>query len=233
MSEWHFSSHLHELRQRVIIALLAIIICGSVAYYFSEAIARFFMAPLFNAYPALAHLIYTNLTEAFVSYIKMAVLVGLAGSFPVVLYQCWMYVAPGLYRHEKRMVFAVVFWATFLFSAGVAFSYFVVLPKALAFLMSFAGDLLEPLPKLGAYLTFVARSSLGFGLAFEIPFLMVVAGKTGLCPREHFVNKRLYFYGAILVIAFLLTAGDFFAAGLLGVPLIGLYEAGILVMRIF
>ena len=99
--------------------------------------------------------------------------------------------------------------------------------------MSFAGENLEALPKLDSYLTFIVRTSLAFGLSFEIPFLMVAAGKTGLVAQDYFIRQRVYFYLAILVLAFLLTAGDLFSAMLLAIPLLGLYELGIVVMRIF
>ena len=107
------------------------------------------------------------------------------------------------------------------------------MPFVLSFLIGFAGEQLEPLPKLDSYLTFVVRSSLTFGLAFEIPFLMVAAVKTGLIKKGYFVKQRKYFYIAILVLSFLLTVGDIFAAMLLALPLFGLYEAGILVSRLF
>lgn len=227
-----FAGHLHELRKRVLFSFLAVVLFSTLAYINSEQISRLFMAPLFQAYPALAGLVYTNLTEAFISYIKVSILVGIICSFPILCYEVWMYVSPGLYKQERRLALQVVFWATILFAAGVFFSFFIVLPKALTFLMSFAGDQLEPMPKLDAYLTFVARGTLAFGLAFEIPFLMVVAGKTGLFPLEHFVAKRTKFYLVILVLAFLLTAGDLFSTVLLALPLFGLYESGILVMRL-
>ena len=229
----HIGSHLRELRQRLIVSFAAIIVCGSVSYYFSEPIARFFMVPLFSAHPALTGLVYTNLTEAFVTYIKVALLVGVICSFPVLIYQSWMFVAPGLHGAEKWLVGKVVFWGTGLFLGGVAFSFFAVLPRMLHFLMSFAGPDLVPMPKLDGYLTFVARLALSFGLAFEIPFLMVAAGKAGLVSRSYFVKKRKYAYLGILGISFLLTVGDPFATIFLTVPLICLYEAGVLVMRIF
>jgi len=229
----HFSEHLQELRQRLMVAFAAIIVCSLAAYYFSEPIARFFMAPLFTAHPALAKLVYTNLTEAFVAYIKVALLVGLIVSFPVVCHQMWSFAAPGLRKSEKWLAVKVVFWGSGLFAAGVLFAYFAVLPRMLTFLMSFAGPELTAMPKLDAYLTFVARTALSFGLAFEIPFLMVMAGKAGIVERRYFVAKRKYAYLLILVLAFLLSVGDPFATALLAFPLAGLYEAGILVMRIF
>ncbi len=229
----HFSEHLKELRQRLLVAFAAVVVSSLAAYYFSEPIARFFMAPLFAAQPALAKLVYTNLTEAFVSYIKVALLVGLIVSFPVVCYQLWSFVAPGLHKSEKWLAIQVVFWGSGLFVAGVLFAYFAVLPRMLTFLMSFTGPDLVAMPKIEAYLTFVARTALSFGLAFEIPFLMVMAGKAGIVERRYFTSKRKYAYCLILGLGFLLSVGDPFATALLAFPLIGLYESGILVMRIF
>ncbi|MBI5558387.1 MAG: twin-arginine translocase subunit TatC [Deltaproteobacteria bacterium] len=229
----HFGDHLRELRRRVTAAFGAVVLCSLIAYFFSQQISRFLVAPLFQASPELTSLVYTNLTEAFVSYLKISVLVGLACAFPVMLYQAWAFVAPALHGHEKKTALTVVFWATLLFAFGVAFAFFVIMPEALGFLMSFAGENLEPLPRLDSYLTFVVRSSLAFGLAFEIPFLMVAAGKTGFAEHAYFSRQRKYFYLAILVLAFLLAAGDIVSTLLLALPLFVLYEAGILVMRIF
>ena len=228
----HFAEHLEELRRRLLISFGAIIVCSAVAYLFSQQLARFFVAPLFWAHPALAKLVYTNLTEAFISYLKVALLVGLLASFPVLLYELWMFISPGLHRHERHQALKVVFSASLLFVGGAAFSYFVVLPEALSFLMGFADERLVALPKLDAYLTFVARSALAFGLAFEVPFLMVVAARTGLVSRGYFAAKRKYFYAAIVVLSFLLTVGDVFSAVLLAIPLFGLYEGGILIIRL-
>ncbi|MCK4837427.1 MAG: twin-arginine translocase subunit TatC, partial [Desulfobulbaceae bacterium] len=120
------------------------------------------------------------------------------------------------------------FWATFLFLGGILFGYFVALPEVLSFLMDAAGAQLAAKPRFDSYLTFVARTVIAFGLAFEIPFLMVAAGRTGIVPRKYFVDKRWISYGAILVLAFLLVAGDPLGAILLALPLIALYEMGIL-----
>jgi sec-independent protein translocase protein TatC len=213
----HFSLHLRELRRRVSVSFAAVFLAAAVAYFFSRPLSQLFMVPLFNASPELTRLVYTNLTEAFISYLKISVLVGLIASFPVILYQAWMFVAPGLHKNEKKLVLTIVFWATFLFVFGVCFAYFAVMPRALTFLMSFAGENLEALPKLDSYLTFIVRTSLAFGLSFEIPFLMVAAGKTGLVAQDYFIRQRVYFYLAILVLAFLLTAGDLFSAMLLAI----------------
>ena len=175
---------------------------------------------------------YTKLTEAFITYIKLSILVGIIVSFPVLIYQAWMFVAPGLLDHERRLARIIVFWATFLFIGGALFSFFIVLPEMLSFFMSYAGDNLEPMPKLGLYLTFVARMILAFGIAFEIPFLMFMTTRGGLVPKDYFRKNRMYFYIAIVVLAFLLTAGELTATVLLAFPLFGLYETGILSSRV-
>jgi sec-independent protein translocase protein TatC len=227
------SGHLEELRQRLIVSFGAIFLFAALSYLFAEQIARFFMTPLFLASPTLIKLVYTNLTEAFITYLKLAFLLGIIFSIPVLLYELWMFVAPGLHANEKKTVLTIVFWASLLFAAGASFAFFIVLPRVLHFFMGFASPQLKPLPKLSGYLTFVARTSLAFGLAFEIPFLMVAAAKIGWVKRNYFSAKRKYFYPAILLLSFLLAAGDLMAAILLCLPLFALYETGILIIRVF
>ena len=227
------SAHLEELRQRLLVSFAAIFLFAALCYIFAEQIARFFMIPLFLASPNLIKLVYTNLTEAFITYLKLSLLLGIIFSIPVLRYELWMFAAPGLHAGEKKTVLTVVFWATLLFAAGAGFAFFVVLPRALHFFMGFAGPQLTPLPKLSGYLTFVARTSLAFGLAFEIPFLMVAAAKIGWVTRNYFSTKRKYFYPAILLLSVLLAAGDIMAAILLCLPLFALYESGILIIKLF
>jgi sec-independent protein translocase protein TatC len=227
------SGHLEELRQRLIVSFSAVFISAALSYIFAEQIARFFMTPLFLASPALVKLVYTNLTEAFITYLKLSLLMGIIFSIPVLLYEMWMYIAPGLHQNEKKTVLTVVFWASLLFGAGAGFAFFIVLPRALHFFMGFANPQLTPLPKLSGYLTFVARTSLAFGLSFEIPFLMVAAARIGWVKRNYFSTKRKFFYPAILVLSLLFAAGDLMAAILLCLPLFALYESGILIIRVF
>ena len=227
------SVHLEELRRRLVVSFGAIFLFASLSYVFAEQIARFFMTPLFLASPALIKLVYTNLTEAFITYLKLSVLLGIIFSLPVLLYELWMFAAPGLHDNEKKTVLVIVFWATLLFAAGACFAFFIVLPRALHFFMGFANPQLTALPKLSGYLTFVARTSLAFGLAFEIPFLMVAGVKVGWVKRNYFSVNRKYSYPAILILSFLLGAGDIMAAVLLCLPLFALYEAGILIIKLF
>jgi sec-independent protein translocase protein TatC len=229
----HFRPHQEELRKRLIHCCLALVLTSTVAYLFKDEIAAWCMRPLYLAYPQLGKLVYTKLTEAFLSYLKLSLLVGLAAAFPFLLYQTWLFVAPGLLDQEKRMVRTVVLWATLLFAGGAAFAFFVALPRMLHYFMSYASPTLQPMLKLGLYLTFTARMVLAFGIAFEIPFLMVMAIRTGLIRGDHFRRKRFYFYLAIVVLSFLLTTGDLTATTLLSFPLFALYEAGIVAGRVF
>lgn len=229
----YFSSHLQELRRRLLVSALAVMATSALAYFFADQLVRFFVSPLFNAHPGMGKLVYTNLTEAFVSYLKISLLVGIMGGFPIICYEFWMFITPGLHAHEKRGACRVVLWATGLFAGGIVFAYFVVLPEILGFLLGFANENLEAYPRLGNYLTFVARTALAFGLAFEIPFLMVMAARFGLVPKKYFSRKRKYFYLAILGLSFLLAVGDFLSTAFLALPLFGLYEAGVLLSGIF
>jgi len=227
-----FRPHHLELRRRIVRIFLAVIACSCIAYIFSETIAAFLITPLYEATPLMKKLVYTNLPEAFIAYIKLSLLVGVAASFPIILYQSWSFIAPGLKKNEKRLAATVVFWGTLLFLLGAFFALFGVLPRMLVYFMSYASESLEPLPRLGKYLTFVIRTVLAFGLAFQIPFLMVMTGRAGLVTPHYFRTKRIYFYGAIIVLAFLLSAGDLMATVLLTIPLMLLYESGIVLMRL-
>ncbi len=228
-----FRPHHQELRVRLLKSFAAIALSTALAYFFIDHLAAFCTHPLFLAAPTLEKLVYTKLTDAFVSYIKLALLSGIIVSFPYLLYQIWMFIAPGLLSKERAVARRVILWSTGLFIGGALFGFFIVLPKTLSFFMSYAGENLEPMPKLGLYLTFVARMVLAFAISFEIPFLMVMTTVVGLVTHDHFKAKRKYFYIAIVVLSFLLTAGEVTATVLLAFPLFALYEAGIIAGRIF
>lgn len=228
-----FRPHHQELRQRLLKSFAAIAVTASLAYLFIDHIAAFCTQPLFLAAPTLEKLVYTKLTDAFISYIKLALLFGIIVSFPYLLYQIWMFIAPGLLKRERILARRIILWSITLFTGGALFGFFIVLPKTLTFFMSYAGENLVPMPKLGFYLTFVARMMLAFAISFEIPFLMVMTTSVGLVSPHHFKDKRKYFYIAIVILSFLLTAGEITATVLLAFPLFALYEAGILAGRLF
>lgn len=229
----NFRPHQEELRRRLLRCCLALTLTSAIAYGGKDQIAALCLRPLYQAYPKLGKLVYTSLPEAFLSYIKLSLLVGLLVAFPFILYQIWMFVAPGLLEREKQLARRIILWTSLLFAAGAAFAFFAALPQLLRYFMSYAGPNLQPMLKLGLYLTFTARMLLAFGLAFQIPFLMVTTVRAGLIGRDHFARKRLIFYGAIVVLSFLLASGELTATVLLSLPLFALYEAGILAGRVF
>lgn len=221
-----FRPHHLELRRRLCWVIGTIALCSGLAYCFAEQLTAFCIAPLLAASPLTEKLIYTNLPEAFIAYLKIAFFTGLITSMPMTLYQSWAFVSPGLRSGEKKTTLAIVFWASLLFMAGACFAFFIVLPQLLAYFMSYASAGLEPLPKFSTYLHFVAKMVLSFGLSFEIPFLMIMAVKIGLTDANYFHRRRFYFYSTIIVLAFLLAGGDIVATLLLFFPLFLLYQAG-------
>ncbi|PIE60678.1 MAG: twin-arginine translocase subunit TatC [Desulfobulbus propionicus] len=228
----HFRPHHEELRKRLLRSICACFAATALAYIWKDHLAALCMQPLFRAAPDLQRLVYTKLTEAFLSYIKLSLLAGIFISFPYVLYQAWMFIAPGLTPTEKRSARRTIFWGAMLFAGGALFGFFIALPQLLAFFMHYAGPNLIPMPKFGLYLTFIGRMVLAFAIAFEIPFLMIAAQKAGLVSTHYFARKRLWYYCAIAGLSFLLSAGEVTAAVLLSMPLFFLYESGSIIGNI-
>ena len=228
-----WTPHLAELRRRLVVCVLCLAVTSTAAYLAAQPICRFLVTPLLAASPRVSRLVYTNLPEAFLATLKLSLLVGLAASFPVLLFQAWRFIAPALHGEEKRATGTVVIAGTLLFAAGMVFSRFAVLPVLLDFFLGYGRERLAPLPRFGDYLTFVARTALGFGLAFEIPFLMVMVARSGAISPQYFHENRWMLYGVLGGLALLLSAGDFLAAAMLAIPLAGLYECGIVAGRLF
>jgi len=228
-----FRPHQQELRRRLIHCCLAIVLTSAIAYLFKDQIAVWCIRPLYLAYPQMGKLVYTKLTEALISYIKLSLLVGIIASGPFILYQIWLFISPGLLDREKQVLRRIILWATLLFAGGALFALYIVLPRMLHYFMSYASPSLTPMLKLGLYLTFTARTALAFGIAFEIPFLMVMAIRAGLIAGDHFKNNRTSYYLTIIILSFLLTTGEVTATVLLALPLFALYEAGIITGGMF
>jgi len=225
--------HHRELQWRLGASIAMIIAASAVAYVFIEPIAQLCVDPLFAASPYIHSLVYTNLPEAFITYLTLALLVGLAASYPFILYQFWAFISPGLHRHEKRLTLTVVLVGSLLFVAGASFAAFVALPRLLLYLLSYAHEALEPRLKFALYLTFIARMVITFGLAFQIPFLQVMANRGGLVQAEYFRRHRLKFWLLLAFLSLLLAAGDLMGALLLALPLALLYETGIFLCRLW
>ena len=229
-TEQPFVAHLVELRDRLIRALIAVglafgILCiwpGPAGMY------DYLAAPLVAHLPKGATLIATNVISPFIVPLKITLMAALMLALPVVLYQVWAFVAPGLYSHEKKLVLPLVVSSTVLFLLGMVFCYFIVFGKVFAFIASFAPKSISVAPDIEAYFNFVLGMFLAFGLAFEIPVVVVVLVLTGLVTVEQLREWRGYIVVAIFVVAAIVTPPDVVSQIALAIPMCLLYEVGIL-----
>ena len=222
--------HLIELRRRLLYCIAAIALAFAVSYYFAEAIFAFLVQPLLHA--GQKTLIYTQLFEAFFVKVKVAFFASMMIAFPVISNQLWQFVAPGLYRKERRALLPFLFATPVLFTGGAALAYYVALPLALHFLLGFQGNVggvnQQALPAIGNYLSFIMQFLFGFGLAFLLPVLLMLLERAGIVTRKQLIGARRYAIVGATAIAAVLTPPDLMSQVLLAVPLIVLYEAAII-----
>ena len=233
-TEQPFVQHLMELRDRMIKAVIAIGVAAAFLFFFPGpgALYDLLAAPLIAHLPANATLIATNVVSPFVVPVKILFLAAFMIALPVVLYQVWAFVAPGLYSHEKKLVLPLVISSTVLFFVGVAFSYYVVFGQVFSFIQSFAPKSITPAPDIEAYLSFVMTMFLAFGIAFEVPVALVVLVKLGIVTVEKLKEWRSYFIVGAFVVAAVVTPPDVVSQLALAIPMCLLYELGILASRL-
>jgi len=226
--------HLVELRRRLLQSLAALAVAFFICLYFARRIFGVLVQPLLKA--GQGKLIYTDVFEAFFVEVKVALFAALMISFPVIAIQLWRFVAPGLYAKEKKAFLPFLLMTPFFFGAGASFAYFVAMPWALHFLLSYQGNIggiqQEALPGVGNYLTFVTRFLFGFGAAFLLPILLMILERAGIVTREQLAKSRRYAIVGAAAIAAVLTPPDAVSMLMLMVPLYGLYEFAILAIRI-
>jgi sec-independent protein translocase protein TatC len=226
--------HLIELRRRLLWSLATLVLCFFICLTFARDIFAILVQPLLRA--GQGKLIYTDIFEAFFVQVKVALFAALMLSFPVIATQLWRFVAPGLYAQEKNAFLPFLLLTPIFFAAGACFAYFVAMPWALHFLLSFQGNIggiqQEALPGVGNYLTFVCRFLFGFGAAFLLPILLMILERAGLVTREQLARSRRYAIVGAAAVAAVLTPPDVVSMLLLLVPLYGLYELAILAIRI-
>ena len=226
-------SHLIELRSRLLKMVLSVVIVFLCLVYFAQDIYHWLATPLLEELPDGAQMIATDVASPFFAPFKLTMVVSFFVAIPAVLYQVWAFVAPGLYRNEKKLVLPLLLSSTLLFYAGIAFAYYVVFPLAFPFFIQYAPEGVTISTDISAYLNFVLKLFFAFGLAFEIPVAVILMCWMGVTDAKSLRAKRPYVIVAAFVIGMLLTPPDVISQTLLAVPMWILFEFGVLIGGIY
>jgi sec-independent protein translocase protein TatC len=234
-TEQPFVSHLVELRDRLIRASIAVGVCFGLLSIWPgpSGLYDLLAAPLVAHLPKGTTLIATSVISPFLVPLKITLMAAFLLALPVVLYQVWAFVAPGLYSHEKRLVMPLVISSTILFFVGVAFSYFFVFGQVFKFIQGFAPKSITAAPDIEAYLSFVMTMFIAFGATFEVPVVVVVLARMGIVSVEKLKGFRSYFIVLAFIVAAVITPPDIVSQLALAVPMVLLYEIGIWAAQIF
>jgi sec-independent protein translocase protein TatC len=232
LAEGTLISHLLELRDRLMKAFIAIIVCFIPCAIYSNELFTFVATPLLAQLPEGSSLIATSVISPFMTPFKLAFYVGLLVAMPVVLYQAWAFIAPGLYRHEKRFAMPLLLSSGVLFYVGIAFAYFAVFPVMFNFFAGTTPTGVRMMTDIASYLDFIMTMFLCFGIAFEVPVVVVLLVLTGMVNVEKLASLRGYVLIGIFAIAAFLTPPDAISQTIMAVPMYLLYEGGLLAARI-
>ena len=229
-----FMEHLEELRYRLIVCVVAVFVGAIGAFIFKEKIFDFLATPLLEALPPEDNqLIFTGLYEAFMVYLKASLFAGLLVAVPVILYQIWSFISPGLYAQERKSIAPFVIFSSICFLGGAIFGYYVVFPYGFQFFLGFAGEHIKPLPSMKEYLSFATRLLIAFGVIFELPIFIFFLSKVGIVQVSTLRKGRRYAIPLVFITAAVLTPPDVVTQVLMALPLIVLYEVGIIVAVLF
>ncbi|MAG79330.1 MAG: twin-arginine translocase subunit TatC [Limnobacter sp.] len=230
----NFVSHLVELRDRLLRAVVGflIVFVALMAYPGAAYIFDLLALPIQSALPEGTKMIATGVITPFMVPVKLTAMVAFVISLPILLYQAWAFIAPGLYQHEKKMALPIIFSSTVLFLVGIAFCHFIVFGKVFAFINDFAPQSITPAPDIEAYMSFVLTMFMAFGMTFEVPIVVVVLVYLGVVTVEKLVEIRGYVIVAAFVIAAIVTPPDVMSQLFLAIPICILYEVGILFAKI-
>ena len=227
-----FLSHLEELRKRLVVCALGVGVGFGIAYIFSERLFQLLVAPLKAVMPEGDQLIFTNLPEMFFAYLKVAFIAGILAAAPLIFYELWMFIAPGLYQKEKKMAIPFVISSTILFVGGALFGYFVVFPFGFKFFIGFSNETVKALPSVKQYFSFSIKLLFAFGAVFELPVIIFFLSKMGIVTPQFLRQKRKYAILMTFALGAILTPPDVITQCMMAGPLIVLYEIGILVSKV-
>ncbi|AUJ71638.1 MULTISPECIES: twin-arginine translocase subunit TatC [Pseudoalteromonas] len=228
-----FIAHLVELRNRLMRALMSVFVIFVSLVYFANDIYAFVAAPLVNSLPSNTTMIATDVTAPFFAPFKLTLFVSLFAAVPFILHQVWGFIAPGLYKHEKRMLIPILLSSVLLFYGGIAFCYFVVMPIILGFFTSVGPEMMTLSPDISSYLGFILKLFFAFGIAFEIPVAIMLICWSGMTTPASLKEKRPYVVVGAFVIAMFLTPPDVLSQTLLALPMLLLFELGLILARFY
>jgi sec-independent protein translocase protein TatC len=228
-----FTEHLGELRDRLVRCFSAVGIGFVISYFFKEKLFEILTAPLVSTMGENSKMIFTGLPEAFFTYLKVSFLSGIVLSTPVLFYEFWMFVSPGLYRNEKKYMMPIIFLSIFFFLLGSSFGYFLVFPYGFKFFLGFATETIHAMPSMKEYLGFVSKMLLAFGFVFELPLVLTFLARMGLVTVDFLKKNRKYALLLFFVGAALITPPDVITQIMMAMPLIVLYEISIIGAKLF
>jgi sec-independent protein translocase protein TatC len=231
--EQSFISHLIELRERLLKAIVAVLIVLLVLLPFADRLYHFIAEPLLQRLPLGSQMVAIDVASPFMTPVKLAFFVALFAAMPVVLYQAWAFIAPGLYRHEKRMALPLLVSSVLMFYLGCAAAYYVVLPKVFTFLLGVTPQGVSMMTDIGHYLDFVITMFFAFGLCFEVPVVVVILAWLGWVNVEQLTRQRRYVILGAFVLAAVVAPPDVLSMLMLAIPMCLLYEFGVLAVRLF
>ncbi|MEZ8826730.1 twin-arginine translocase subunit TatC [Vibrio amylolyticus] len=226
-------SHLLELRNRLLRAIAVVLVIFLGLIYFSNHIYEFVAAPLVDRLPEGATMIATDVASPFFTPLKLTLIASVFIAVPFILYQVWAFVAPGLYKHERRLIMPLMFSSSLLFYCGVAFAYFVVFPLVFGFFTAISLGGVEFATDISSYLDFVLALFFAFGIAFEVPVAIILLCWTGATTPKSLAEKRPYIIVAAFVVGMMLTPPDLISQTLLAIPMCLLFEVGLFFARFY
>ena len=225
--------HIADLRKRLTISTITVVVMFFACFSFYEPILEWMMAPVKHALPVGTSMIAVEIQETFFTAMKVAFFAGFIISLPVIFWQLWLFLAPGLYDHEKKLVVPFVFFATLMFLLGASFAYYIVVPIGFDFLIAFGNSVVSVLPSIGKYVGFFTKLLIGFGIAFELPVITFFLAKIGIVNDQMLKDFFRYAVVLIFIVSAILTPPDVISQVLMAAPLLILYGVSIYIAKVF